>query len=205
DGLDAVEVVWTLVLRTDVKVVSFTANYMPPLGVELKWRVSSTTSVAGFNLYRKGEQEERKKINAAPILQEGGEYSLRDCDNLQPGTYVYDLEVIDRTGAAVQAGSASVTVAAPQQFVLLPSYPNPFNPWTTIAFDLPKEGQVSVCIYDGRGRLVRQLADRFFAAGRHSLSWDACDEGGNQVPSGIYVVTVAFNGENRSGKLTLLK
>ncbi|MDZ7346270.1 MAG: Ig-like domain-containing protein, partial [candidate division KSB1 bacterium] len=205
DGLDAVEVVWTLVLQTKVEVSSFTAHFMPPSNVELKWHISTMTDIAGFNLYRKGEQEERKKINATLIQQEGGEYRFRDDDNLQPGTYVYDLEAVDRTGALVQVDSASVTVAAPQQFVLRPSYPNPFNPTTTIAFDLPKEGQVSVCIYDGRGRLVRQLADNFFAVGRHSLTWDACDEGGNPVPSGIYVVTVAFNGERHSGKLTLLK
>ena len=58
------------------------------------------------------------------------------------------------------------------------NYPNPFNPTTTIAFDLVAEGRVRMSIYGIDGRLVRVLADEVFSAGQHQKVWDvACSDG----------------------------
>ena len=74
----------------------------------------------------------------------------------------------------------------PARTVLGANYPNPFNPQTLIPFTLAADGRVSMSVYDARGRLVRQLSDRNFAAGAHTLRWDGTDDSGRALPSGTY-------------------
>jgi hypothetical protein len=77
-------------------------------------------------------------------------------------------------------------------------YPNPFNPSTTIGFELAMPERVTVRIFDVAGRLVKTLADRVLAAGPHELRWDGRDERGFVVASGIYFVHF----ESRNGVTT---
>lgn len=74
----------------------------------------------------------------------------------------------------------------PKVFALKPNYPNPFNPATTIAFDLPENSSVELEIYDISGRKVRTVVNESMEAGTHRVNWDGRDETGNQVASGIY-------------------
>ena len=78
--------------------------------------------------------------------------------------------------------------------------PNPFNPSTTLSFDLDTTGAVSVKVFNISGQLVATLADGVMQAGSHSLTWDASDQS-----SGIYLVTVGSKGINDYRKVTLLK
>jgi Ca-activated chloride channel family protein len=75
----------------------------------------------------------------------------------------------------------------PAGFVLYPNYPNPFNPETSLRFDLPEPGFVIISVYDVNGRLVRVLVSESRNAGSYSVKWDGKDSAGNAVPSGIYV------------------
>jgi len=86
------------------------------------------------------------------------------------------------------------------------NYPNPFNPRTTIRYQIPKRGSVVVSIYDAAGRLVRTLVDSASReAGPHEVSWDGTDENRLDVAAGIYFVRVKAAGEEASGKMVLLK
>ena len=78
----------------------------------------------------------------------------------------------------------------PQNIVLYPNYPNPFNPQTTIVFETASREKVSLTIYDINGRRIRRLLNTNLSAGRHSVQWDGCDDSGRLVASGIYVVTL---------------
>lgn len=70
---------------------------------------------------------------------------------------------------------------------LLDNRPNPFNPRTTIAFDLPKQESVSLRIFDVSGRLVRVLVDGDVTpGGRHESRWNGRDDDGRRVASGTY-------------------
>jgi len=70
---------------------------------------------------------------------------------------------------------------------LLPNAPNPFNPLTTISFELPEPTRVTLRIFDVSGRLVRVLmGGRGLAAGRHEVVWNGEDESGRQVAAGVY-------------------
>ncbi|MDZ7370787.1 MAG: VIT domain-containing protein [candidate division KSB1 bacterium] len=82
--------------------------------------------------------------------------------------------------------------ARPSQFVLYPNHPNPFNPSTTLRFELPGDGYVTVRIYDLTGRLVRTVFAGVAAAGEHALLWDGCDDEGLPVAAGVYLCRLEF-------------
>ena len=82
----------------------------------------------------------------------------------------------------------------PPAAVVFPNAPNPFNPGTTIRFELPDPGRVRLRIYDVRGRLVRQLLDADHPAGYHSVVWNGEDGSGRRVASGAYWYRVELPG-----------
>jgi hypothetical protein len=94
---------------------------------------------------------------------------------------------------------------APEGFVLYQNSPNPFNPVTSIAFDLPRPGNVSLRIYDVKGGLVATLADGYMTEGRKELTWSATDSGGRPVASGVYFYRLDAGGFTRVRKMVLLK
>jgi hypothetical protein len=73
------------------------------------------------------------------------------------------------------------------RFHLHSNYPNPFNPSTSIRFDLASAGRVRIAVYDLAGRLVRVLLEASRTAGEHAVRWNGLDAFGKPVPSGIYV------------------
>ena len=93
----------------------------------------------------------------------------------------------------------------PKHYSLHQNFPNPFNPVTTVKFDLPREGNVKLRIYDQRGRAVATLVNGFMKAGRYGLKWDGRDDSGRRVASGIYVYRIEARGFMSTKKMTLLK
>ena len=73
------------------------------------------------------------------------------------------------------------------EFALYDAYPNPFNPSTTIGYEIPYSMSVSLNIYDISGRLVRKLDNGIRNAGIHSIIWDGRDNFGNIVSNGLYI------------------
>lgn len=69
----------------------------------------------------------------------------------------------------------------------LMNYPNPFNPVTTISFDLPVSQHVGLHVFTLDGRLVTTLQDKHLPAGTHCVRWNGCDTWGRQVASGTYI------------------
>jgi hypothetical protein len=90
-------------------------------------------------------------------------------------------------------------------FALHQNYPNPFNPSTTIQYDIPHSGDVTITIYDIQGRLVRSLSSQNEQAGRHATVWDGRNDRGVSVSSGSYFCRVDFNKTFLVRKLVLLK
>ncbi len=88
---------------------------------------------------------------------------------------------------------------------LLQNFPNPFNPETRVAFDLPEPSFVSVKIYNTLGEEVRTLAEGQFHAGVHSVVWDAEDNNGNPVPSGTYIYRLNAGSLTQVKKMSLLR
>ena len=74
----------------------------------------------------------------------------------------------------------------PKEFALHANYPNPFNPETNISFDVPEPSHVRITIYNRLGQKVRTLLDETKNAGRYQLIWNATDDFGRKVSSGVY-------------------
>jgi 1,4-alpha-glucan branching enzyme len=87
---------------------------------------------------------------------------------------------------------------------LLGAHPNPFNPRTNIAFELPAEQHVRVAVYDVKGREVAVLADGVFEAGRSAIPWHATN-GGGELASGVYFVRLEAGETVDSTKAVLLR
>ncbi|MFH1865260.1 MAG: M6 family metalloprotease domain-containing protein [Candidatus Eisenbacteria bacterium] len=84
--------------------------------------------------------------------------------------------------------------------------PNPFNPTTKIAFNVPTEGgRVTLTVYNVNGRVVRRLVDGPLVAGPHSVVWNGRDDGGESLASGVYFARLATGDESLFTKMTLLK
>ena len=95
--------------------------------------------------------------------------------------------------------------AVPGATLSLRSYPNPFNPTTTIALNVPRAGKVRLRVFDVRGRAIRTLVDGDMTAGLHRISWNGRNDDGHAVASGVYLAQVRTGGETRLDKLTLMK
>jgi hypothetical protein len=95
--------------------------------------------------------------------------------------------------------------AIPKSYELFQNYPNPFNPQTQIRYDLPAPGRVNVTVYNILGQKVKTLVDEHRDAGRWSVTWQANDDQGEEVASGIYFYKIATAEFEKTRKMILLK
>ena len=103
-----------------------------------------------------------------------------------------------------------LTALAPKETLLLPNYPNPFNPETWIPYQLAKSGDVKITIYDARGIVVRRLELGYRQAGYYThrsraAYWDGCNGLGEHVASGLYFYHLEADGVSLLRKMVILK
>jgi len=85
------------------------------------------------------------------------------------------------------ASSVEDSPEHPVAFALGKNYPNPFNPSTVISFQLPVDSEATLGIYNINGQLVKQIASGKYASGKYQVVWDATDDHGMRVASGVYL------------------
>ena len=93
----------------------------------------------------------------------------------------------------------------PNQYALLPNYPNPFNPQTTIDYQIPEAGHVTIDIFDLRGQKIRSLINQNINAGYHSVVWDGNDESANPISSGVYLYRILTDEFVNTRKMILMR
>ncbi len=93
----------------------------------------------------------------------------------------------------------------PAEVQLRGNYPNPFNPNTRIAFDLPRDMAVRLSVYDIRGNLVRRLLDENLGAGAQEVLWNGTDSRDGAVASGVYLYRMETPDGVQTGRMTLSK
>ena len=138
-----------------------------------------------------------------------------DATDLAAGVYEGEIVFVSNDAANPEfAVPVTVNVTAtgveeqpvPTEYRIRGNCPNPFNPTTVIAYDLPQSGSVDLRVYDVTGRLVRVLEDGVQREpGTHTRSWDGCDDDGVSVASGVYFCEMSANGETVRGRMVLLK
>ena len=85
------------------------------------------------------------------------------------------------------------------------SYPNPFNPETTISFAMAREGYVSIDIFNAKGQKVRSLVNTSYGVGYHSIVWNGNDDNGRNVGSGLYFYRMQTDGYIDVKRMLLMK
>jgi len=196
-----------------VSLTSFQADLSFGGGVSLTWTTESELENEGFNVHRRDIEEsaEWALLNNSVIPGQGNtadktEYEYNDRTARAGITYEYMLESLSYSGVRVQEQVIEIAVPMPNEYTVLGNYPNPFNPTTQIAFRLPETSDVSILIYGIQGNLVRELTlNQSFEAGDHFITWDATDNNGQPVASGMYVYLFTAGKYNKTEKMLLLK
>ncbi|MGB5105601.1 MAG: C25 family cysteine peptidase [Candidatus Zixiibacteriota bacterium] len=93
----------------------------------------------------------------------------------------------------------------PQEFALYQNFPNPFNPATTIQFDVPAASEVVIEIYNVVGQLIKTSYNGFVGAGSHEVAWNGANEAGQPVSSGVYFARMISDNYVQTIKMSLLK
>jgi len=121
-----------------------------------------------------------------------------------PFTFLAGLE-------SANSKKIKTTPAVPTSFTLYPAYPNPFNPTTTIRFDIETSANINLTVYDIYGREVTQLVQEVKTSGRHKVIWDGRDKTGREVATGMYICKLTSKSLKtgrmftQSNKMILLK
>ena len=113
---------------------------------------------------------------------------------------VYTYTVTDANGVRVSL----MLQTLPAAFSLADNFPNPFNPATTIQYALPTAADVELTVYNVVGQVVRTLVAEHQRAGRYVVEWDATDDSGHSVSSGMYLYRLQAGGEFIKVKKMLL-
>ena len=106
---------------------------------------------------------------------------------------------------AVPSAVQVETTTLPARFALEANTPNPFNPLTTIHFELDRAGSAALRIFSVSGALVRTLVQKQLPSGRYRAQWDGRDEQGRSVGSGVYIYRLTAGGRGLARKMSLLK
>ncbi len=152
------------------------------------------------------------RTNSKPLLLPDGETLLCGSSTEYDGwTVYYKITALDYAGNESPSASPGTATGIeantiPTSFALHQNVPNPFNPATTIGYDVPPGGGVvTIRVYDVAGRLVRTLIDESQAAGQKTVRWNGTNDTGTRVASGMYFYRMTAPGFTETRKMVLLQ
>ena len=199
---------------------SFTATGTAQNYVQLLWVTQSETNLNGYYVYRGNDDELGTAIMVSPQIQPSNtssqhSYIYTDMEIHASGQYYYWLQSIEMDGNSNFHGPITVLVNLdgndpgtpniPLETGLRAIYPNPFNPSTTISYQLQSPSDVSINIYNLRGQIIQTLNRSHSAAGYYTLVFDGKDSAGNTLPSGVYQMVMTAGKTISMQKIVLMK
>jgi hypothetical protein len=116
-----------------------------------------------------------------------------------------DLRNLDNNKNEIVVIEDVETPFVPTATALMQNFPNPFNPSTTLTFDVAQAGNVTIQIYDVSGRLVATPLNAHKEIGRHGVEWNGKDTNGSLVPSGIYFYRMRAASFEATKKMILVR
>jgi hypothetical protein len=202
-----------------VELSHFSATMTAQNYVQLTWVTQTETNLMGYNVYRNDSDDLSSAAKISDLIagtntSQAQTYVYYDMELDQDGTYYYWLQNVDMDGTMGYHGPASVffTVggnggapAIPKFTRLENAYPNPFNPDTTIRYQLNNAGHVKIDIYNIKGQIVRSFERNHADAGHYGLVWDGCDSSGKTLPSGVYHYRMTCGRYSETKKMVLQK
>ena len=181
--------------------------YNAPGGNEISWEICPDNDFEYFRVYRSTVEDFVPE--PSDIVQSTTSASW--LDDVEDGhLYYYIVTAVDHNGNESGLGlPATVTgediPGVLGAFALLQNVPNPFNPSTTIRFDLPSSSRVTLVVYNVRGERVATLIDSHIAAGSREITWNGTADSGSRVASGIYFYRLTAPGFAETRKMVLLR
>ena len=128
--------------------------------------------------------------------EEGGVMKLR-------GAFLNDILIGDTSTVKKKNYISDEPIA--HEFNYIGNYPNPFNLRTTITYTISWDSNISICIYDISGKLVKILDNSFKMSGKHNIDWNGFNENNNTCSTGIYIIYLKTNYGHFTNKMILLK
>ena len=173
-------------------------------GVTVKWTVSSDAELLRYSVWQSvGTREDYRTIMVS-IEQKGNSFSFTDEIFLTGIAYTYRIEYRSGNRSYLLFTTEPVYIP-PEKHPQVQSHPNPFNPSTTISYELPARGHVRLDIYDAAGRRIVRLVGAVQDEGVHRIVWDGRDSNGSQVASGIYFSRLIAGGSTVTRKMVLFR
>ncbi len=181
--------------------------------VDLLWGTATEVQCYGFYVERY-QLTNWQNIQFVPGHGDSNipwDYSLKDTDVIYGDTYLYRLKQVDIDGNYKYSDTLTVSVLTdinkagqnlPADFRLYQNFPNPFNPATTIKYQIPKSGPVTLKIYDNLGNEVATLLNKYQSAGDYSLQYSTESR---QLSSGVYFYRLTAGSQVEVKKMILLK
>jgi hypothetical protein len=171
--------------------------------VELSWETATETNNYGFQIERQFENNTYWSVIG--FVKGNGNsyspkiYSFSDLPSLS-ATYKYRLKQVDLNGNYKYSSEIEVVYNNVTSFSLDQNFPNPFNPSTTISYQLSAEGLVSIKVYDVLGKEIVTLVNEVKQSGLHEVDFNASGYG-----SGIYLYKMTVNNFSQTHKMIVLK
>ncbi len=187
----------------------------------LSWRAveDNLTGIMGYRIYRSMTPEVDSAVVGALIATVppmGQEMHYFDTTITPTAQYYYVAAPVDSAGnenfrqSGVTSDQATFVLAKeeaviPQKYALWQNFPNPFNPTTTIAFDVPAgyDGTVTLDIYNIVGERIARLLNQSMSPGAYRVTWHGCDETGREVGTGLYFYRLQLGTKFQAGKKML--
>ena len=205
----------------DVYGIQFDMRYNPEQ-INVEELSNSSSLVSGVDIYSKIKEPgfvrvimfsmDLNKISNANQLSEVIDFNITPSEGyVSNATITFDNIILagengqelDYQDSFVYELSSSDLI--PSTTELSNIYPNPFNPSTTIDYNLSVGTDVSLVVYDMKGSIVKTLVSNFQDAGLHQITWNGKNEIGGQVSSGMYLVRMEADGQLYQQAITLLK
>jgi hypothetical protein len=188
-------------LVVPVELTSFTASASGN-AVNLNWSTATEINNRGFEIQRKSSTGNFLSIafvEGKGTTQETQKYFYSD-RIIESGKYSYRLKQVDFNGAYSYSNIVEVDARIPNKFGLNQNYPNPFNPTTTISYEIAKETNVVLKVYDAIGDLISTLINEMKPAGTYEIVFDA-----SNFSNGVYFYQLQAGDFTAVKKLILMK
>ncbi len=169
--------------------------------IVLNWSLPQAYNLTGYNIYMNDQIIDTVMENTYSSSIANGEFSFYV-------TALYgqvESEASNIINVTVQQVTSNSNQVSELSELTLNNYPNPFNPSTSISFNLPENSRVNLAIYDLKGRKVTELINQELLKGQHSYKWNGRDSKNRSLASGIYFYTLRTNNASLTKKMIMQK
>ncbi len=184
------------------------------MGIDIEWITSSERDNLGFIIDRKTDDthwlqiasyKTHTELTGQGTTSSPSQYIYTDKNASAGMNYIYRLTEASITGTINIIGTTSVNETVPVSTQLFTAYPNPFNPTTTLKYNLAKDNHITMTVYDVLGRQIKQLINQKQPAGEYSVQWNGSTDSGQLTPSGTYLIQMNTGNTTHSQKVLFIK